>query len=405
MPVIDSCGPRSMNTNRMNEALSMSPKVTFVVPCYKLAHLLPGCVDSILSQTYGDFEVLIMDDCSPDNTPEVAKSFGDPRVRHIRNEPNLGHLRNYNKGIEMARGKYVWLISADDRLRTPYILERYVTAMEANPKIGYAFCPGVELKNGCETRLLQYSCHGDKDAVFDGREFLAKLLQGNFVLAASGMARKECYQKAGYFPLNMPYAGDWYIWMIFALYFDVAYFAEPMVNYRAHELAMTSQYLEQGHEVFKVDGLSVLWRMKQTIEKERYTALARKCEERIVDRYKYYVTSQIWKSSPHQMSLEEYEESVDRHAIREDEASWVRARVNAGLGDSYCTHRQFGQALDSYKRALRHDFWMPSTWAKYALLSLRLGDVGLRVRESIAGLRRMITGKSETLRQAKPAGN
>ena len=97
----------------------MNPTVSFVVPCYNLGHLLKECVDSILSQTYRNFEVLIMDDCSPDQTPEVARSFDDPRVRHIRNEPNLGHLSNYNKGIRMTRGKYVWLISADDRLLRP----------------------------------------------------------------------------------------------------------------------------------------------------------------------------------------------------------------------------------------------------------------------------------------------
>src|SRR4051794_25603457 len=52
-----------------------NPLVSFVVPCYKLAHLLPECIQSILSQSYTDFEVLVMDDCSPDNTSEVAKSF------------------------------------------------------------------------------------------------------------------------------------------------------------------------------------------------------------------------------------------------------------------------------------------------------------------------------------------
>src|SRR6478672_7594179 len=67
------------------ESRRRSPiKVSFVVPCYRLAHLLGECVDSILAQSYGDFEVLIMDDCSPDATPEVAASFSDPRVRHVR---------------------------------------------------------------------------------------------------------------------------------------------------------------------------------------------------------------------------------------------------------------------------------------------------------------------------------
>jgi hypothetical protein len=78
-------------------------KVSFVIPCHRLAHLLGECVDSILAQSYGDFEVLIMDDCSPDATPEVAASFPRPRVRHVRNDTNLGHLANYNKGIQLSK--------------------------------------------------------------------------------------------------------------------------------------------------------------------------------------------------------------------------------------------------------------------------------------------------------------
>src|SRR5579884_253411 len=178
----------------------MTPTVSFVVPCYKLGHLLPECVNSILEQTYGDFEILIMDDCSPDNTPEVARSFTDPRVIHVRNEPNLGHLRNYNKGIGLARGEYIWLISADDRLRQPYALERYVTVMDANPKVGFAFCPGVGLQHGAETRLLGYSVLAQQDRIFPGRELFVKLLEGNSVLAASGMVRRAAYDKVGAFP-------------------------------------------------------------------------------------------------------------------------------------------------------------------------------------------------------------
>src|SRR2546428_2860633 len=120
-----------------------NPTVSFVVPCYNLAHLLSECINSILCQTYGDFELLIMDDCSPDKTAEVVQSFHDHRVKHVRNEPNLGHLRNYNKGIILSRGKYIWLISADDSLRRPYILDRYVDLLNRDPRVGYTCCPGV----------------------------------------------------------------------------------------------------------------------------------------------------------------------------------------------------------------------------------------------------------------------
>src|ERR1035437_3064217 len=121
------------------------PLVSFIVPCYKLAHYLTECVDSILDQSFQDFEVLVMDDCSPDNTPQVASGIKDERVRYFRNNANLGHLRNYNVGIERARGKYLWLISADDRLRSRRILQRYVEALETDELIAFAFCAGMIL--------------------------------------------------------------------------------------------------------------------------------------------------------------------------------------------------------------------------------------------------------------------
>jgi len=88
-----------------------------------------------------------MDDCSPDDTPRVAAAFTDPRVRYVRNEPNLGHLQNYNKGLSLARGEYLWLISADDRLRRPYVVERFVKRMDARRDAGLGaatFVVGVQ---------------------------------------------------------------------------------------------------------------------------------------------------------------------------------------------------------------------------------------------------------------------
>ena len=67
----------------------MGPLVSFVVPCYNLAHLLAECVQSLLAQTYTNFEVLVLDDCSPDNTADIAASFPDPRLRYFRNGQNL----------------------------------------------------------------------------------------------------------------------------------------------------------------------------------------------------------------------------------------------------------------------------------------------------------------------------
>jgi glycosyltransferase involved in cell wall biosynthesis len=184
-----------------------NPVVSFVVPCYKLAHLLPQCINSILAQSFHDIEVLIMDDSSPDNTAEVANSFCDSRVRYVRNEANLGPLRNYNKGINLSRGKYVWLISADDYLRQPYVLDRYVKLLEAHPQVGYTFCPGFRVRNGAETELVEYSVYSNRDKIVDGRVFLTKLLNGNIVLAPSALVRRQCYEKISMFPLGVVWTG------------------------------------------------------------------------------------------------------------------------------------------------------------------------------------------------------
>src|SRR5205823_4699154 len=109
-------------------------------------------------------------------TPTIARTFTDPRVKYIRNEQNLGHIRNYNKGITASRGRYVWLISADDRLRSRHILRRYVEAMDLNPKIGYIFCPAVKLSNGVEGNVFSSHSYGSADRVFNGRDFIRTLL-------------------------------------------------------------------------------------------------------------------------------------------------------------------------------------------------------------------------------------
>jgi glycosyltransferase involved in cell wall biosynthesis len=353
----------------------MTPVVSFVVPCYKLAHLLPECIESILGQTYGDFEVLIMDDSSPDNTPEVAQSFQDPRVKHIRNEPNLGHLRNYNRGISLTRGKYVWLISADDYLRRPYILERYVNLLDGNPQVGYTFCSGVGARNGRETEILQYSVNGNRDRIFNGPAFLEKLLEGNTVLAASGMARRECYERISYFPLNMPYAGDWYLWCVFALYFDVGYFAEPMVCYREHDLSMTNTLMQGDAEKCGAEYVAMPWVIKNKADEAGSRNLSRNCLRAAANVYARSIAARWQEASLWHITLEQFEASLCQNTVSETERNWVRARVYSAIADGYHGRGELALAKQFYLASLRKDPRMPKVLAKWFLLSLgKSGD-------------------------------
>jgi len=361
------------------------PTVSFVVPCYKLAHLLPECVNSILSQTYSDLEVLIMDDCSPDDTQEVARSFKDPRVKHIRNDPNLGHLRNYNKGINLARGKYVWLISADDYLRKSYIVKRYVDLFDAHPNVGYSICPGYGVHNGVETEYLgYYAVRGDRDRIIPGHVLLKKLLRSNFVLCASGMVRRECYEKISLFPLDMPWCGDWYLWCLFAIHYDVAYFAEPMVCYRKHDLSMTNTLWQKSAVTCCEEETAVPWGVKRKADEAGARDVSRECLDAVGQVYARNIASKRYGVSG-SLTLEQFEESLRKNCASEAERARVRARVYAGMGNEYYWQADLALAKKYYQTALQKDPWMLSICMKRLLLSF--GKRGDDLRKTILSFR------------------
>jgi glycosyltransferase involved in cell wall biosynthesis len=370
-----------------------SPKVSFVIPCYKLGHLLPECVNSILAQTYTDFEILIMDDCSPDNTQEVATQFSDRRVRYIRNEQNLGHLRNYNKGIELSRGKYVWLISADDYLRRTYVLERYVQLMEAHPTVGYTFCPGIGVKDGNETGVLAYSVLPRGDGIIPGREFLDKLVEQNIVIAGSVLARRDCYN-ISLFPLDsawagkpveMGWAGDWYLWCIFALSFDVAYFAEPMVCYREHDLNMTAIITDR-EKVSRCAAadIAIPWMIKCESEKHGFHSLSKKCLNVVAGEYAKQARSKTYRSAETLMTPEEFERSLCASTESEAERTLIRARFLEGVADRFWQLGIRRAALKGYWAAVRLDPRLYKIYPK--LLLVPFGRFGNRVRDSLGTL-------------------
>ena len=375
------------------------PTVSFVVPCYKLAHFLPECVNSILAQTYADFEVLIMDDCSPDETAEVARSFQDRRVKHIRNDPNLGALPNYNKGIKLSRGKYVWLISADDYLLRPYVLQSYVDLMDAHPRIGFTFCPGIGVKNGRETGLLKYSTYGGRDRIVSGRAFLKKLLFGDFVLAPAAMARREFYETISIFPINpvwggvrvdLIWGGDWYLWCAFALHGDVGYFAEPMACYREHASSSTSVITRDDIQNCFLTEIAVRWKIKQEADAAGYRDVSMKCLETVAIEYARHLTTKQYRSSTSTITMAQFEGSLCKSTSDEVERNWIRRRVFAELGARHDHRGDLAAANKYYRAATQLDPWMIKVQLKKLLLSL--GKPGHYLARSLRQLRQSGSG-------------
>jgi glycosyltransferase involved in cell wall biosynthesis len=359
-----------------------TPLVSFVLPCYKHGHFLADCVNSILAQTFGDFEVLIMDDCSPDETPTVARSFGDPRVIHLRNERNLGHLANYNKGISLAKGKYVWLINVDDYLRQSDVLQRFVEVMEKVPTAAYVFCRAFSVRNGVET--APHALHGTVDRVFRGDEFLARLVFRNTIATPAVMVRKTSYDRAGLFAPDLPHAGDWFQWCRYTFFGDVAYLAEPMVCYRLHETNMSGWYHQHPGKLI-ADEIEVRWRVKEMAERFGVLEGVAAATAAIAWDYGLRVSRHLTEQWHFGMTMDDFEASLRAHTSDHRLIARIRAAVLAAVGDASYQHGNGQAARDYYAQSLKENPVDVVTWTKFGLAAS--GIVGRTIRDAAVSLR------------------
>jgi glycosyltransferase involved in cell wall biosynthesis len=111
------------------------PTVSVILPAYNGARFLKEAVDSIVLQTFQDWELILVDDGSTDHTPEIMKGYNDPRIRYLKNEENKGLVYSLNRAIEASTGRYIARMDADD-FSQPDRLEKQVIFLESHPDIG-----------------------------------------------------------------------------------------------------------------------------------------------------------------------------------------------------------------------------------------------------------------------------
>jgi hypothetical protein len=205
-------------------------------------------MESVLGQTYQDFEVILLDDCSTDDSRAILSEYAaDPRVRLEFNEKNSGStFKQWNKGVRLARGKYVWLAESDD-YADERLLEKLVPLLDAEPLTVLAYCRSWRvLADGQIIGLLDCP-YTDLDprrwtADFwaDGREECQNyLVQRNIIPNASAVLfRREVYVRVGGADESMVLCGDWKLWAAMALTGRIAYLAEPLNYFRFHDTSI-----------------------------------------------------------------------------------------------------------------------------------------------------------------------
>jgi len=219
-------------------------RVDVIIPCYKYAHYLRACVASALDQPGVDVRVLILDDASPDDTPQVGRELaaGDNRVEYRRHDANKGHIATYNEGIEWAGGDYLLLLSADDML-TRGALGRAVAIMDSNPDVVLACGKEVRAPEFTFDQVPEPAQYGAKIVVGDEFWRLSSAEARNLVPTPSAVVRTATQKLVGGYRPDLPHSGDMEMWLRLAAHGSVAFIDVPQAFYRVHGQNMSTHYV------------------------------------------------------------------------------------------------------------------------------------------------------------------
>jgi glycosyltransferase involved in cell wall biosynthesis len=225
----------------------MIPLVSIGIPTYNGTKYLRESVESVLSQTFKDFELVLIDDVSSDETWAIAQEYArkDPRVSAVRNSKKLGLVANFNRCIELTKGRYVCVWHQDD-VMMPQNIEKKVALLEAHPQVSFVHSNVSMIDEQGQVLSEHWELDSRRDYVSAGQEFFLKMIQPgkNYVCCPSVLARRECYEKLGRFRSELYFTCDWELWMRFSLYYDVSCLGTPLVHFRRH----------RGTESYRIEG-------------------------------------------------------------------------------------------------------------------------------------------------------
>jgi glycosyltransferase involved in cell wall biosynthesis len=213
--------------------MSVHPHVSFVVLSYNHSRFIGDCLQSILNQK-GDipFEIIVVDDASPDDSAQRIRAFSDSRIRFIHHAKNQGHGPTVKDGFMAARGKLIARIDGDDRYRSDF-LEKTVPLFERHPEVGLVYADTAIINdNGQVTNEHGDSHEFHQGQDFKGNEFCA-LLERNFICAPTIIARADAWKKALPVPEGLAFH-DWYFTLMIGRRYDFYYCHDVLADYRVH---------------------------------------------------------------------------------------------------------------------------------------------------------------------------
>lgn len=210
-----------------------NPKISVVIPAYNQAQYIGQAIQSVLAQTFVDWEAIIVDDGSTDNTSDCVARYADPRIRSLTHQ-NQERSRTRNRGIQVARGELIAFLDADD-FWLPRYLEKQVNQMAAYPQAGLSYTWLYDTDAaGTIVEQRGYGVAG----LHDQEALVKALLFGNRMHIGSVVVRATVFNTVGVFDPEIVHVEDWDMWLRIAIAYPVVTLAEPLACYRRYGVFM-----------------------------------------------------------------------------------------------------------------------------------------------------------------------
>lgn len=203
------------------------PEVSVIIPTYNRANLLPRTIKSVLNQTYQDFEIIIVDDASTDNTKEIVYGFHDDRIGYVKLSKNSGSSsRPRNIGLSGARGKFIAFLDSDDEW-LPTFLARLVDRINQSlDTVGLVYCGLiVESSDGRSPYIVHNKQRG---------KVWPRTLEICVSSTTSSLIKKECFDRAGLFDDSDKRYDHWDMWIRLSKHCEFEYIPEALAQYNCH---------------------------------------------------------------------------------------------------------------------------------------------------------------------------
>jgi glycosyltransferase involved in cell wall biosynthesis len=220
-----------------------TPLISVILPVYNCEKYISTAIQSILNQTYSNFELIIINDNSTDNSEKEINAFKDPRIKYNKNPENLKLIQTLNIGIQLSKGEYIARMDADD-ISYPERFEKQIIFLEKNKEVGVL---GTSFKLLKENSLNDNRFEGiiKVKYPFNSEEIAFELIYNNVILHPSVMFRKSIFdQHKTFYNIEYTHAEEYYLWTELILKTKFANLEDCLLEYRVHDSQISNNYSE-----------------------------------------------------------------------------------------------------------------------------------------------------------------